>query len=161
MMNRTTFARPQPVPVPCRAYGFTLLEMIVVLVIIGIVGTVAAQPLKQAMGAAMQTRTLTDVEADLNTALDRMARDIRGATEVEDCGSASLTLTNQDGSTVTYSLSSGRLRLEDQLLAGSEENPITTFVCQSDNWGINHFYLVLLEAGSGLGGRSYAFNRNQ
>lgn len=144
--------------------GFTLLEMIAVLVILGVVGAVAAQPLARAMEAVTTARTLTDAEGDLAAALDRMTRDIREGT-VEDCQQTQLVVADDD-TELTFEIDGGFLRLEEAVLAGTRDDPISapggddTALC-SDYGDVERFYQLHLSTESGYKGETHVYQRNE
>lgn len=113
--------------------GFTLLELVLVLVILGVIGLIAARFLGGALEAVFVTREVTNTQMEVGAALDRMARDVRHAQNVVDCSPGQLTLTLQDAGQRRYYLGGGRLWLEEggstALLAGDEDDPVDTFVC--------------------------------
>ena len=151
--------------------GFTLLEMIAVLVILGVVGAVAAQPLARAMEAVTTARTLTDAEGDLAAALDRMTRDIREGT-VDDCQQTQLVVTDRDDNTLTFEIDGDFLRLDGAVLAGTRDDPITTptdsdgalcydYAAEDGNWEVERFYRLHLTTESGYEGRTHVYQRNE
>jgi MSHA biogenesis protein MshO len=60
-----------------RENGFTLLEMVLAMLIIGILGTTAATAIGYGTRAAIETQTRVDTLSDLRMATERMAREIR------------------------------------------------------------------------------------
>ena len=60
-----------------RDHGFTLLEMVLAMLIIGILGTTAATAIGYGTRAAIETQTRVDTLSDLRMATERMAREIR------------------------------------------------------------------------------------
>ena len=150
--------------------GFTLLEMIAVLVILGVVGAVAAQPLARAMEAVTTARTLTDAEGDLAAALDRMTRDIREGT-VDDCQQTRLVV-DRDDNTLTFEIDGDFLRLEGAVLAGTRDDPISapssddTALCydyasEIGNWNAERFYRLHLSTESGYKGETHVYQRKE
>lgn len=63
--------------------GFSLIELLVVLVITGIVGGVVVSAITAGMRSASQTSTRIDATQELEVALQRMSRDIRAADPLE------------------------------------------------------------------------------
>lgn len=60
-----------------RAQGFTLIEMVLSIVIIGLLGTAAAMAISFGTRAAVETQTRVDTLSNLRMATERMAREIR------------------------------------------------------------------------------------
>lgn len=57
--------------------GFTLIEMVLSMLIIGMLGTAAAMAVSYGARAAIETQTRVDTLSDLRMATERMAREIR------------------------------------------------------------------------------------
>ena len=57
--------------------GFTLIEMVLSILIIGMLGTAAAMAVNYGARAAIETQTRVDTLSDLRMATERMAREIR------------------------------------------------------------------------------------
>lgn len=62
-----------------REAGFTLIELMVVLVILGIVGTVITASLTRGVQASNQAQARIEAYEDMQIALERVSRDVRGA----------------------------------------------------------------------------------
>lgn len=60
-----------------RSNGFTLIEMILSILIIGILGAAAAMAVSNGSRAALETQTRVDTLSNLRLATERMAREIR------------------------------------------------------------------------------------
>lgn len=60
-----------------RAQGFTLIEMVMSMMIIGLLGTAAAMAISYGVRATFETQTRVDTQSDLRLAVERMAREIR------------------------------------------------------------------------------------
>lgn len=60
-----------------RAQGFTLIEMVMSMLIIGLLGTAAAMAISYGVRATFETQTRVDTQSDLRLATERMAREIR------------------------------------------------------------------------------------
>lgn len=150
-------------PVVCG--GFTLLELILVLVILGVIGLIAARFLGGAMEAVFLTREATNTQMEVGAALDRMARDVRAAQSVAACSSGTLTLTLQDGGQRHYSLDAGRLWLEQggssALLAGDEDDPVAAFACDnSAPWETFGVVALTVATASGYEALTHAYLRS-
>lgn len=64
---------------PCRRRGFTLLEMVITLVLVGIIAGILAPFYQQAGIMFSATRTRTELTAKGRLALERLARELREA----------------------------------------------------------------------------------
>ena len=60
-----------------RAQGFTLIEMVMSMLIIGLLGTAAAMAISYGVRATFETQTRVDTQSDLRLATERLAREIR------------------------------------------------------------------------------------
>lgn len=137
-----------------RRRGFTLLELVLVLIILGVIGVAAARFLGGAVEAIFVTRELTDTQMESGAALDRMARDLRGAVSVDDCAAGSLTL---NGGDLEYVRTNGRLELNGVLLAGTPEDPVDRFDCTPTD--VDRLYALELETESGYVAQTHAYHR--
>ncbi|HCU05670.1 MAG TPA: hypothetical protein DIC51_05215 [Coxiellaceae bacterium] len=101
--------------------GFTLIEIIMVIVILGIVSSIAAPMIYEASQSASQQYKMTDVLDDARIALERMTREIRmvrSATAADlSIGASTLTFTDVTASVITYTLSGSNLTRNGQILA--------------------------------------------
>jgi len=62
---------------PLRTHGFTLLEMVITMVLIGIIGGVLASFYRQAGEMFADTRARTELTAKGRLALERISRELR------------------------------------------------------------------------------------
>ena len=150
-------------PVVCG--GFTLLELILVLVILGVIGLIAARFLGGAMEAVFLTREATNTQMEVGAALDRMARDVRAAQDIVDCSPGTLTLALQGGGQRRYSLAGGRLWLEangdSALLAGDADDPVAAFACDdSTPWQTFDVVALTVATVSGYEALTHAYRRS-
>lgn len=141
-----------------RGSGFTLLELVLVLVILAAIGLVAARVLGGSVEALSVTRELTETQMEAGAALDRMARDIRGARQVEECGDGVLRVETRRGDARHYDVSGGRLRLDGVTLAGTREDPVAGFACDPEG-RVDRLYALELETGSGYVAQTHAYHR--
>lgn len=137
-----------------RRRGFTLLELVLVLIILGVIGVAAARFLGGAVEAIFVTRELTDTQMEAGAALDHMARDIRRAQSVDTCVAGSLSL---DAGDLAYAVDGGRLRLNGVPLAGTRQDPVAFFDCAETD--VPRLYALELETESGYGVRTHAYHR--
>lgn len=93
-----------------RDEGFTLIEMVITIVIVGIIGGLAAMIILQGVRAYSDERSRSDVHYQSRLAMERMSREIR---QVRSCGapdlpgmvnpSASITFTDINNETISFS----------------------------------------------------------
>lgn len=82
--------------------GFTLIEMLVVVAIVGIVATISTQIVLSLIRSNNKTNVQNEVRQNGSYTIDLMERDIRAATEASSNTSKDLTLANPDGSSSVY-----------------------------------------------------------
>lgn len=100
--------------------GFTLIEVVIVIVLSGIIAAVASKMLAQGFSAYLAGKNITDADWQGRVAVERMTRDLRAIPSISSISAANatqLTYTDSDGNTVNYQLSGSTLTLNDQALA--------------------------------------------
>lgn len=118
---------------PCAASGFSLIELIMVIITVGIISVVIAPVFISGFNAYFWTRGAVDVTAQGEFAMDRMAREIRGIqpSDITSFSANSLTY-NLSGTPVSYSVNvQGQLMRNADLLA-SGVSSLTFSYFQSD-----------------------------
>lgn len=104
------------------AAGFTLIEIIVTIVVVGVISGIAALIIAQGMRAYSEETVRSDVVYQARLALQRMAREAR---LVRSCGdiaapanpSATLSFTNIDGAAVAFTTAGGVISRGADVLA--------------------------------------------
>lgn len=142
--------------------GFSLLELVLVLVILGVVAAVAAPPIATTVEGLLTARTQADLRSELYGAVDRMSHAIRGAAEVS-CESNEITVT-EDEIDRTFALQQGRLQVtingaDAGALIGGEAMPVTRFDCESDAFSTTGLFRITLEVDERSPVETYVFNR--
>lgn len=89
-------------PVWSSQAGFTLIEMLVVVAIVGVVATISTQIVLSLIRSNNKTNVQNEVKQNGSYTIDLIERDVRAATAAISTDSTNLTLTSQDGSTVAY-----------------------------------------------------------
>jgi prepilin-type N-terminal cleavage/methylation domain-containing protein len=124
-MRHTPFIE-DAAPVPAdrataRERGFSLIEMILVIVIVGIIATVGAQLMGTGFQLYFTGRDTLNVDAQARLALERMTRElrtVRPATGLTLAPATEVNFTDVDGTAVRYYLNAGDLMRNTQVLAG-------------------------------------------
>ncbi len=100
--------------------GFTLIEIILVIVIIGIIAGTASSMLGEGLNAFLTANNVTDADWQGQIAIQRMERDIRAVRSAADISTAStnqFAFVNNTGTSITYTLSGSNLLRNSQTLA--------------------------------------------
>ena len=104
-----------------RVYGFTLIEAVITLALIGALTALIARPIADLIQARSNVGAATEQQASIDYALGRMARDIRfSAQGVEACKEGQFRIENE------YRLDGSTIRVNDSVLAEG----IETFKCE-------------------------------
>jgi len=100
--------------------GFTLIEAIIVIVILGVIGTIATTMLGQGLSAYLTAQNVTDADWQGQIALERMERDLRAVRSLNDISTATSSqfiFTDINGNSITYQLTGTSLMRNSQILA--------------------------------------------
>ena len=95
-----------------RHQGFTLIEMVIVIIIFLILVSIATTVLVQEFQIFNSGKSLINADWQIRIALDRMVRDIRGATSINTATTNTLTfhyVDDNSGTNTSYSLSNSKL----------------------------------------------------
>lgn len=101
--------------------GFSLIEMILVIVIVGIIASVGAQLMGTGFQLYFTGRDTLSVDAQARVALERMTRElrtVRPATGLTMLPATEVTFTDETGTAVRYYINAGDLMRNTQVLAG-------------------------------------------
>jgi prepilin-type N-terminal cleavage/methylation domain-containing protein len=103
--------------------GFTLVELIVVMVVLGIVASMGAIVIRDGMLGYLRGREITSADSQARLALERITRELRdiaapSSSGISSCGGGStFSFSDINGLSVTYTLSSVTLLRNTQPLA--------------------------------------------
>lgn len=100
--------------------GFTLIEMVIVIVILSIIAGVAARVMSTALNSYFDNQNIVNANEQGRLALERMARDIHAinsTSSITTANASTLTFVDVNGNTVTYSLSGTQLLRNSVVLA--------------------------------------------
>lgn len=100
--------------------GFTLIELVLVIILVAVMANVASTMLAEGLRAYLTTKNITDADWQGRIALQRMERDIRAirsSNDVATATSSQLSFVDTSGTTITYELSGTTLLRNSQALA--------------------------------------------
>lgn len=103
-----------------RQSGFTLIEMIMVIVILGIVATVAGQMLAASFYSYLAAEALSEADGQAHVAMARLQRElqhIRSTADLATMGASQISYTAMDGTAVTINQAGTQLQRNGQPLA--------------------------------------------
>lgn len=103
--------------------GFTLIEIIVVISIMGVVANVVAMMLYQAIRATSAQFTFSDTQTEARYSLSRLTKEINRIRNHDDTlldisNPNQLSFTDTDGKIITYFVSNNQLMRREQSIAG-------------------------------------------
>ena len=88
--------------------GFTLIELVIVITILGIIAGIGSKILNQAFTGYLDNKNLVEADWQARLALERMQRDVRAIRSPSDITTATATqlvFVDTTGNTITYALS--------------------------------------------------------
>jgi prepilin-type N-terminal cleavage/methylation domain-containing protein len=102
------------IPRRCDDSGYSLIELLVVIILLGVVGSIITTTLVSGMRSTRQTQNRAYSTENVQAQLERIARDIRVADPIRAASATSITLDNMRGAgpgcvRETWALSSGNL----------------------------------------------------
>ena len=92
------------------AKGFTLIEYIIVIVLIGVLGSMSSLILRQTFKGHFTAKKITDLSIKTNIAADNLLRELKSSERLSAIGATTLTFVNQQGQTIVIDLSGTNLR---------------------------------------------------
>jgi prepilin-type N-terminal cleavage/methylation domain-containing protein len=134
-MNKARFKLRRRRNDPSHGLGFTLVELIIVIVILGIVASIGSTLLYNSLVAAVNDQNIIEATWQGRMALQRLSAELKGAQMLSaDTSSTRLSFVNSRGLQVIYSLSGTYLQRSGS--AASPPNPIASGVSN-----LNFYYL--------------------
>jgi prepilin-type N-terminal cleavage/methylation domain-containing protein len=103
-----------------RQAGFTLIELIAVLVILGIIAAMASQMLAEGLSSYMMGKKVIDANWQGQVGIERMIRDlrmVRSANDISINTGSEFAFVDMTGTTIDYKLSGTNLLRNTQVLA--------------------------------------------
>lgn len=112
-----------------KAHGFTLLELVVVLVISGVIAAGFSALFFQASKSYIASKDATDIGWQTVLAIERITRDLHEASSVSSVNNDQLVITDIYGHTTSYKFDSNKRQLlrADQVLADNLQNITFTY----------------------------------
>ncbi len=112
--------------------GFTIIESIMVIMILGVISAIASKPLLQGYTAYQTNKNIINAGWQYRYSLERMARELRsisGATSISTATATTITFLNTSSQTITYTLTGTQIMRKnsaglnsDQILADGITN---------------------------------------
>lgn len=91
------------------AKGFTVIEILIVIVLIGILGSVASRILTPTYKGYFTSKKIIDLVSKTNMAMDNILRELKSASNLSAASTSSITFTNQQGQTIIINLTGTNL----------------------------------------------------
>ncbi len=89
--------------------GFTLIEMVMVIVVVSILAGIAALVLREGFASYTTAQPIIPIAGKVNIAVDNLAREVRSAESVTSASATALTFVNQQGETIVINKSGANL----------------------------------------------------
>lgn len=114
----------KPRPYLLRELGFSLMELIVVMVVLGIVASIGSTVLREGFVGYLRGKEISGADWQGRIAFERMARDLRAIASPTDilaagCSSSTFTFSDVSETQFSYTLAAGSLNRSGQSLADS------------------------------------------
>lgn len=121
-----------------KQHAFTLIELIIVIVLMGLLASVAARILAEGLRSLLTARQLTEANWQGQLAVERMLRDLRSVRSANDISISTaneFAFTNMDGNTVDYKLTGSSLMQGSNVLADGINTLTFTYYNQNGTSG--------------------------
>lgn len=119
-----------------RSKGFTLIELILVIVILGIIAVAGSLLLQQGLNNYFTNQAITDASWQGQIALQTMARrlrEIRSPTDITTASATQLSFTDINNNAVSYQLIGSNLLLNGSVLISGVNNASSSFAYLDSN----------------------------
>lgn len=90
--------------------GFTLIELVIVIVLVGIIGSSTALLLRQTFKSYFTGKKITDIALKTSIASNILIREIKNLEVLNSIAATSMTYTNHKGESITIDFNSSNLR---------------------------------------------------
>jgi len=113
-----------------RAKGFTLIELIFVIVLLGIISAIASKIISQGLNSYLTNKNIIDANWQGAIALERITRElhmIRSPTDITTSTASQLSFTDIAGTAISYSLSGTNLMQSGTVLADGASSLTFTY----------------------------------
>ena len=110
--------------------GFTLMEVVIVVAIVGIIAAYSSKLLNEGFNAYLTGKSIESVVWQARLALARMALDLRminSSTSISTASTSQLIFTDTNNDSVTYQLTGSNLTRNGQVLASGINNLTFTY----------------------------------
>lgn len=107
-----------------RAGGFTLIELVAVIIVVGIVAVVGANIMREAVSAYLGGKDVVQADSQAKLAIERMMReikDVRTPADLTTITATTLTFVDINGNTISYVWTAGTQILTRSLNAGTAQ----------------------------------------
>jgi len=116
--------------------GFTLIEVIMVMVILGVIAAMSSKMIAAGFNAALTSQNLNNANWQGRLAIERMVRDIRvvrSANDIVTRTASDFMFTDISGNSIEYKLSGGNLLRNTQILADGVNSLTFSYVDKNGN----------------------------
>ena len=113
-----------------KSRGFTMFELVLVIVLIGIIGAMSSRPLIQGFYLYTTGKDINIIDWQANYALEHMTREIRSIakpTNITIATASQLRFVNSTNTTLTYNITSGTLMEGANSLASNATGLVFTY----------------------------------
>lgn len=110
-----------------KIHGFTLIELVMVILLFSIISVVAATLIAQSFNGYLTSKNIVDANWQARLAFERMTLDVRQAQSISTASASQLTFTDTSNNTITYQLSGSNLTRNGNILADGIQTLIFSY----------------------------------